>query len=179
MKWLTLVLWTYLVFVVQSGFASKLAIAGCSPHLVLAGLIVTILHFSARQAVLVAACWGLISDFLGDGRLGVDVALFALSAMVVQSVVVRKHLSSRVRLVTVTGILVWANVIGSASLRSVADGRGLTFAALCGRAAGSAVYTAALIALVSLSGAIVRRQSLADAVPAAPSVSNRWRMLTG
>src|SRR5437016_1278073 len=128
MKWLTLVLWTYLIFVVQSSFASKLAIAGCSPHLVLAGLIATILHFSARQAVLAGACWGLISDCLGDGRLGVDIAGFALTALIVHSVLVRKNLDSRVRLATVTAILVWATIIGSASLRSVGDDRGPAFA---------------------------------------------------
>lgn len=179
MKWLTLVLWTYVVFVVHSSFASKLAIASCSPHFVLAGLILAILHFSATQAVLLAACWGLISDCLGDGRLGVDVACFAVSALVVQFLFVRKHLDSRVRPAALTGILVLANVIGSTGLRSMGEVHGPAFAALCGRAAGSAAYTAALIALVSLSGMIVRRQSLADAVPVAPTVSNRWRMLTG
>lgn len=179
MKWLTLILWTYLVFVVQSSFAWKLAIAGCSPHLMLAGLIVTTLHFSMRQAVLMGASWGLISDCLNDGRLGADVASFALTALAVHSVLVRKNPGSQVRLVALTGILVWSTIIGSAGLRNVHDVQGSALAALCGRAAGSAIYTAALVALVSLGGVIVRRPPLADAVPPAPSASNRWRMLTG
>lgn len=179
MKWLILVLWTYVAFVVQSSFASKLAIAGCAPHFVLAGLILAILHFSASQAVLLAACWGLISDCLSNGRLGVDVACFAVSALAIQSLLARKHLGSQARLAALTGFLVLANVIGSAGLRSVSDVDGPAFAALCGRAAGSAAYTAALIALVSFSGMVFRRPSLADTAAGGPSVSNRWRMLTG
>src|ERR1700688_3886413 len=108
MKWITLVLWTYFVFVMQSSFASKLAIARCSPHLVLAGLILAVLRSSTRQAMLLAACWGLISDGLSDGRIGVDVAGFTLSALAIQSLFARKHLGSRVGLSALTGVLVWA-----------------------------------------------------------------------
>jgi hypothetical protein len=59
-----------------------------------------------------------------------------------------------------------------------ADGRILDLVTLAIPAAGSAIYTGVLVAVISLATSLVGRDLADDATAAVPAVSNRWRMLT-
>jgi len=72
---------------------------------------------------------------------------------------------------------VWSAVAASASIRMLADRRTLDLATLAIPAAGSAIYTGILVAVISLAASLVARHPTDDAT-AVPAVSNRWRMLT-
>jgi len=178
MKWLWITGWTYLVFVLHSGFARELAIAGCTPHLILAGLILMTVRSGGRQGILLAGGWGLLSDSLTDGRLGVDVVHLTLAALAVQQVHARWPLSSAWRLGALSVVVVWAEVVASTSVRMLSGGQSPHLPAIVPHAAGPALYTALVVAGMSFAAQIVLRRSTEVIEASAPTVSNKWRMLT-
>jgi rod shape-determining protein MreD len=177
MQWLWIVAWTYLIFVVQSSVAHELAIGGCAPHLALAGLILLAVRVSGRRGLLLAALWGLLSDCLSDARLGADVIGFVVAALLVQWGGIRLGLKSPLRLGGLSAALVWCSSMLSVSLRTYADGHFAGFWAYGQTALGPALYTGAVVGLVSLAARFIGRQKIRDSA-AAPAVSNQWRMLT-
>lgn len=178
MKWLWTMGWTYLIYVLHSGFARELTIAGCTPHLVLAGLLLMTIRIGGRQGVLLAGGWGLLSDALSDGQLGADVACFACLVCMVQRLNARWNLSSPWRLGAISVVVVGAEVVASTSLRMSVGGQSLHLPTILAHAAGSALYTGLVVAVASFAAQIVLRQPAGTAGAAAPTVSNRWRMLT-
>jgi rod shape-determining protein MreD len=177
MQWFLIVAWTYLVFVLHSSVAKGLAIGGCAPHLVLAGLILMAVRVSGRHGLLLAALWGLLSDCLSDARLGADIIGFVLTALVVQWCGMRLGRSSPWRLGGLSAVLIWCASVLSAGLRMHADGRVASLWACCVTALGSALYTGALVGIASLAERSTGRSTTSESA-AAPSVSNKWRMLT-
>jgi|SRR5579872_1633353 len=178
-KFLALAIWTYLVFVLHSGLASRMAIAGHAPHFVLAGLLLVIVCVRDGRGMGCAILWGLLSDGLADGPLGPDVACFGVSAFVLQRIALRSRMRSLWGEAAVFGILVWTAIVGSNSLRWLAEGRTLDVAALGGHAAGSAIYTAFVMAIVSWAARLVLDRPEAEPISKTPTVVNHWRMLTG
>src|SRR5260370_22628206 len=145
MKWFWIIAWTYLIFVLQSSVARELVIGGCTPHLVLAGLILMAVRASTRNGLLLAALWGLLSDCLSDARLGADIIGFVLAALVVQWGSIRLGLSSPWRLGGLSSVLVWCAIVLSVGLRMHADGRIVSLSACYITALGSALYTGAVV----------------------------------
>src|SRR5262249_24042348 len=178
MKWLWIVGWTYLIFVLHSGFAREVAIAGCTPNLILAGLVLMILRTTGHGAVAVAAVWGLLSDCLIEGRLGADVVSFLLTACAVRQLSVHWNLRSPWRAGAISIVLVWVELVASSNFRVLADGRTPDPAALALSAAGAAVYTGLLVAILSLAARLVWCDPSDDDAAAVRAVSNKWRMLT-
>jgi cell shape-determining protein MreD len=182
MKWLSITGWTYLVFALHAGFAREMAIGACAPHLILAGLVLMVLRLNGRDGIALAAGWGFLSDCLVEGRLGADVVVFVLAAGVVRQLSVRWSLRVPWRAGAFSIGLVWGAVVASTAVRMLADGiladgRTLDLATLAIPAAGSAIYTGVLVAVLSLAASLVGRDRTDDAT-AVPAVSNRWRMLT-
>jgi rod shape-determining protein MreD len=178
MKCLSIILWTYVVFVLHSALAARLAIGGCSPHLALVGLVLMAVRMGGRQGLLVAAGWGFLSDLLTGDRLGADVACFVAACFIVQCVGARWDLRSSWKVGALSIAVVWCVIAVTLSLRMLPDLRGPGGAALCAFASGSALYSGILVAAVSLLAKAVPRQPSRDAVTPSPSVSNKWRMLT-
>jgi rod shape-determining protein MreD len=178
MKWLRFIGWTYLVFVLHSGFAREMAIGGCAPHLILAGLVLMILRTTGREAVALAAVWGLLSDCLVDGRLGADVLSFVLAAFALRQSSMRWNLRSPWRSGAISVVIVWGEFVASGSFRMLAEGQSPDFAALALSGPGPAVYTGLLVAGISLSARYVWGNPIDDDAAAVPAVSNKWRMLT-
>jgi len=178
MRWLWILAWTYLVFTVQTAFASSLAIGGCAPHLVLAGVVLMTRRVPERTGLVVAGVWGLLSDCLTDGRLGPDVVAFVLAAALMSRLSDRWNLKSPGISAAAGVAIVWVALVISAALRMVPDGRIHALATLAGHAARSAIWTGALVAIATLAARLVLR-SPAESDPAAtPPMSNKWRMLT-
>jgi len=178
-RWLWIVLWTYLVFVLHAGFARELQIGKCTPHLALAGLIPLAVRASGRRGIVVAAVWGLLSDCLSDGRLGTDVIVFVLAACCTRRAGARWNLIAPWRTGVFSAVTAWGALVACASLRLLSAGGSPPFTALGLQAAGSAVYTGLLAALVALTARIVWRSTDGDESAPAPQVSNKWRMLSG
>lgn len=179
MKFISIAIWTYLLFVLQTGLARDLTIAGCVPNLILAGLFVILIRIGGQSGLLMAGGWGLLSDMLTDGRLGPDVVCFAVAASLVQHVHARWNLSSPWKLGILSSVLAGAVIVGSASLRMLADGISPDWPALGIYAVGSALYAGILVAAVSLAVRLVLGQSAEVAAAESRTVSNQWRMLTG
>jgi rod shape-determining protein MreD len=176
-RWLLIFAWTYLVFVLQSSVARELAIGGCAPHLLLAGLILMTARVSGRTGLLLAAFWGLLSDCLSDARLGADVIGFVLIAWVVQWGGIRLGLSSPWRLGALSAVLIWCAGMLSACLQMHADGRVASLWAFCVISLRTGLYTGAVVGIASLAAHFIGRRTARD-LAAVPSVSNKWRMLT-
>jgi rod shape-determining protein MreD len=178
MNWLKFTLWTYLVFALHSSLATGLAVAGFAPHLVLAGSVLLASRTKARQGLLLGALWGFLADCLTDGRMGAGVICFSLSTWALQICTSQPKSTVPWRLAVLSLPLVWVNMIGTELLRGLTDGRPVDLQGLCPHAAGSAIYTVIIIAMAEWAIRLVHGKSPADAVIAAPTVSNKWRMLT-
>jgi rod shape-determining protein MreD len=178
MNWLKFTLWTYLVFVLHSAVAARLAVAGYPPHLVLAGLILMARRMTPRQGLLAAALWGILTDCLTNGRLGAGIVCFSLTRWVLQRCLGRRSSSLPLRLAVCSTTLIWANIVGMAVLRGLSDGQAFDLRELCVTAAGSAVYTGIIIAAAEFANRYARGDSGGDDAVAAPTVLNRWKMLT-
>ncbi len=178
MQWLCIFAWTYTIFVVHSGFARALAIYGCTPHLVLAGLILMAVRVCARQGLLFAAGWGLLLDCLGTGRIGINVVALTLAAAAVQQIHARWPLQTPWRLGTAAFFVIGFESIASAGLPLLAGGQSPNLRLLVVHAAGSAVYSGLVVAMVSLVTRMILRPPAASSDADAPRVSNKWRMLT-
>ena len=177
MRWLWIVMWTYLVFALHTGFAREMQIAGCVPHLMLAGLVLMTIRIPGRARHFVAAGWGIISDCLTEGRMGADVVAFVLAAYCIRCMSPRWNLESPLRAGMLSGLIVWAVIAVSTVVRMLPDGH-LPGLALLGRhAAGSAIYTAVLVAAASRAARLLGRSPDRSDPAAVPTVLNKWRML--
>jgi hypothetical protein len=76
-------------------------------------------------------------------------------------------------------LIVWVALLVSTSLRMLGEGHIPTAPALAVQAAGPALYTGVLVAIVSLVIRMVLGRPASEEVGAAPTVSNQWRRLTG
>jgi rod shape-determining protein MreD len=177
MRWLWIFASTYLLFVLQTGFARHLEIVGYAPHLVLAGIFCLAVRMPGRGGLVVAAGWGLVSDCLTDGRLGPDLVTFVLAAHFIQQLSCRWNLETPGRAGVLSAAIIWAVLVVSTALRTLPDGHIPNLAALARSAAGTAIYTSLLVAAATLAARLVRRSTNgSDTVPVA-TVSNQWRML--
>jgi len=178
MRWFWILAWTYLIFVLHTGLARSLAVGWCTPHLVLAGLVLLTVRMPGREGLVVAAGWGLLSDCLADGRLGPDVVSFVLATAVIRHLSCRWNLKSSEMAGAASGTIVWAALVVSAGLRMFPGGRILDLAGPVRFAAGPGLYTGVLIATATLAARLVARTPAGIDAAAAPAMSNKWRMLT-
>jgi len=178
MNWLWIIVWTYAVFVAHSGFARDLAICGCTPNLVLAGLVLMTVRTGGRQGLFLAAGWGLLLDGLGEGRLGVNFVALSLAALAVQQVQARWPSNADWRLGLLASVVVAIEFVASTSLRMLVGGQSPDLRLIVVHAAGTAVYSGVVVAALSFAAQMVSRQPAESSEAAAPTVSNKWRMLT-
>jgi rod shape-determining protein MreD len=178
MNWLKLTLWTYFIFVLHFTVAARLAIAGFAPHFMLAGLSLLAWRATSRQALLTGALWGLLADCLTDGRLGAGLICFLLSTWVLQRCTVQSNRGPSWKLAIFSVPVIFAAIVGTAGLRMLFDIRPVDWQALCIDAAGSAVFTGILIVIIEIAISVVRGRTSEHSAIAAPTVSNKWRMLT-
>ncbi len=178
MQWLWIILWTYTVFVVHSGYARALAIGGSAPHLVLAGLMLMIVRVSGRRGLLLAAGWGLLLDCLGTDRIGINLVGLTLTAWMVQQIHASWPVTASWRLGSLAAIAAGIEFIAASGLRAASTAPGPEFRAILTAAAGSALYTGLWVAVGSIAAALVRhRPKTVEPAAMAPRVSNKWRML--
>ncbi len=178
MYWLGITIWTYLVFVLQSAFASHLAIAGYAPQLVIAGLVLIVAHIAGRQGIFLAAIWGLISDCQTDGRIGLHLCCFVSLMFVTQQMHAWWKSSSPVKPGALAATFVFAHGIASVCFVRLLDGQPPEVSVVCVQAAGSALFTGLFVSGAVLAARFVVPRTPADVVGAAPTVSNKWHMLT-
>ena len=178
MNWLKFTLWTYFVFALHSSVATRLTIAGYTPHLVLAGWMLMAQRMTPRHGLLAAVLWGLLTDCLTNGRLGAGIVCFTLSTWVLQRCLGRRDNSFLLRLTVLSAPLIWADIVGMAVLRGLSDGHSIDLRAQCVQAAGSAIYTGIIVSAAEFVIRYLRGNGTRDARLAVPTVSNRWKMLT-
>lgn len=178
MNWLKLTLWTYFVFTLHSTLAVSLAVAGFTPHLVLAGLTLLVSRTTARQGLLTAALWGLLADCLTDGRSGAGVICFSLTTWILQKFMEPANYGPTWKILALSVPVTFANIVGTAALRTLADGHLVDLREFCLLAAGSAVFTGILVAIAEPAIRLVRGKGREEVGVVVPTVSNRWRMLT-
>jgi rod shape-determining protein MreD len=176
MRWVWIAAWTYLILVLHTGVARDLAIAGCAPHLLLAGLILLVVRTSVREGMILAAVWGLLSDCLAGDPLGPDVIAFTFVAYMIRRASRANHLAAW-GMGLEWALCAWGALLVSMSLRMLGDGHVPAVAALPARTAGPAIYTAGLVAILSVAVRLVRGAPSSD--EGGPAVFNQWRRLTG
>lgn len=178
MTWLKLTLGTYIALTLHSTMAASLAIAGFTPHLVLAGLSLLAARAAPRQALFTGALWGILADCLADGRLGAGMICFSLSTWVLQRCTGGPNRGPSWKLAIWSVPVIFADIVAMAALRTHFDVHPVDWQGLCLYAARSAVFTGILIAIAEFAINLVRGRSIVDPTIAAPTVSNKWRMLT-
>jgi len=178
MNWFKLAFWTYVVFCLHATLAANLTVAGFTPHLVLAGLCLLASRTTARQGLLTSALWGLLADGLTDGRFGAGLICFSLSTLMLQRFAGNSNHGPIWKLAAWSVLVIFTNIVGTAALRTLAEGRPVDWQAFCVVAAGSAVFTGGLVTIAEVALRLIRGKAGDDAGIAATTVSNRWRMLT-
>jgi rod shape-determining protein MreD len=131
-----------------------------------------------RQHVFFAAGWGLLLDCLGEGRMGVNLVALTLAALAVQSFQAQWPLNSLWRAGVVAAIVVGIEFGVSTVLLILAAGLGPDLRMIVTHAAGSALYSGIVIAVLLRASQMVLRQPSLTAGGIVPTVSNNWRMLT-
>jgi hypothetical protein len=107
---------------------------------------------------------------------------FGLAALALRQLSGRSNLRAPWRAGAISIGLGWVTIVASTAIRMLADGmladvQTHDLATLAIPAAGSAIYTGALVAVISLAASLVETNR-ADDVTEVPAVLNRWRMLT-
>lgn len=177
MKILLLLAATYLVFVLETSLLPLFGADSIRPRLALAALALVARPCQGRTGILIAAGWGLISDGLSRGSLGIDLVAFVVATWVLQ--VVRSRSPRALWFPGVmTGVVALGVLVVGASARAAIEQKAIQLEPLCVAAMGAAGTTALLATgLLSLEQLFSRRPP-DDNGAAAPHVSNRWSMLT-
>jgi rod shape-determining protein MreD len=162
----------------HSTLAASLAVAGFSPHLLLAGLSLLASRTTTRQSLFAGALWGLLADCLTDGRLGAGLICFSLSTWFLQRCRGQSYRGRFWKLAIWSVPVIFADMVATAALRIVFDIRPVDWQGLCIHAAGSAVYSGILVGIAELAIRLVRGKTSENSEGTAPTVSNKWRMLT-
>lgn len=162
---------TYLVFALDSSLAPLMQIAGCRPHVAVAGLVFLSARVSGAAGIFTAAVWGLLADCLADRTLGVDLALFTLSALGLESIRQRGDVPSPVLAGVATFVIALAERAASGGLALLDGSPAADATAVCRYAVGSAAYTASVaIAVALIARLIIERQP--GATSRLPRVAN-------
>ncbi|MBI3865961.1 MAG: hypothetical protein HY290_29140 [Planctomycetia bacterium] len=178
MKYLTLCICTYTVFVLHTSLARDLAIAGFAPHLVLAGLAIVALRTSGNDTLFFAAVWGFLADCLSEGRLGPGIIFYSLAALILRQAATGWKVKMPWAYAALVAPVCWGAIVGNQILRSFADGMATDFALAALRASGSAVYTAAIVAAATAAWRRIAGHNPEAINTGTLPVSNHWRMLT-
>jgi rod shape-determining protein MreD len=177
MRALVICFLTYVAFVLRT----VLPLAGewgpFLPRVDLALLLVIVCRTGGMTGLLTAAAWGLISDALSRGALGIDVLTFVLVAYGTQLLAARGWMQSPLAGSVVTGTAVFVTAVASSLLRFGAD-QPLDPSELVTTAGGPALTTAIFVfVLCEIWRWIVGRPASGPSASSA-QVANRWHMLT-
>jgi hypothetical protein len=178
MRWIWILVWTYLIFVLHTGVGRLMAVAGGAPHLALAGMVLMTLRISGREGLVLAAGWGFISDCLTEGRLGPDVMTFVLAGSVIRKLSCRWNLNSPGIAGAASGAIVWGALVIAAGLRIFPDGKLPDLWVPVWHAAGSGIFTGVLVAVVTPAVRYIVPTPAGIGPAPGPDMANKWRMLT-
>jgi cell shape-determining protein MreD len=179
MKILLLAAITYAIFALQSAIARDLTLAGFTPHLVLASLVLLTARMTRAGGIWLSAIWGLLADScLGDGRLGPHIACFILFVLFLQRAKAWQWCVTPWKLAAVSLPLVAATLFAEHLLRGMADRRGINVMAAAIQSAGIALYTMFIVAAMASLWQRFAPLPVDRGESRPASVSNSWRMLT-
>jgi rod shape-determining protein MreD len=169
---------TYAVFTLQTSLPALVGGNAWLPHFVLAGLAWVAWRFSSNAGLVAAAFWGALADGLSPDPAGIEVVGFTTCAWLVQQTRARTVRCPMPGLALLAGALVLAETSCAAAARLALAQRTIVPRALLLQAAGPAVATALLVALVASVYRLLRPARAAIETTDPPRVSNRWQMLT-
>lgn len=168
---------TYAAFVVETSVVPLLGLASFAPRVVLATLVCLVWRAGGRSGLWMAAAWGLISDGLSTGPLGIDVVVYVLAAAGIQTIRDR-ILDSSPAMGLTAGLVAFVVPIVGTGIRMAAERHAIEWDNLVVAAAPAACSTGLLtIGFVLAFRSLFSQRSSEDAASTA-SVSNRWSMLT-
>lgn len=173
------ILGTYAVFVFQTSLSRECAVAGIVPHLPCATLMLIGLLYPGRSFLLGAAVWGLLSDLLGDGRIGAGSASFALAAAAIGSVLQSAPRQSALLTAISGGLIVLVCNLLYAAVPLAVSGGLQDLSSLWSTIIRQALYTGLIaFVLVFFLRRFTRHNSTDSRSDDVDEVSNRWSMLT-
>lgn len=169
---------TYAAFVLRTILPLAGSWASCAPRVDLAILLWIVCRSGGATGLLTAAVWGLISDALSQGQLGIDVLAYVLTAYGMQTCTARGWTRSPIATGVVSGASAFITSVATGLLRNAPDLPASLAAELAMAAAGPAVATAVFVFLMCEGWSWIAGRPADGARPSSPEVANRWSMLT-
>jgi len=169
---------TYVAFVLRTVLPLGGTWGAWAPRIDLALLLWIVCRSGGTTGLLTAAGWGLISDALSHGALGIDVLSFVLVAYAVQMIAAKGGMHSPLTCGLVAGSAVVVTLLASTFLRFSADQPGPQPFNLMLTVGGPSVSTAVLVFAVCEGWFSIVGRSSSGPRSMSPQVANRWHMLT-
>lgn len=167
---------TYACFVLDTSVVPSFDWGALAPRFVPAALVLCGWSSGRRSGLVAAAAMGLFADGLSRGRMGIGLIAFVTAAYGVQSIRARRPALSTFGAAGLTGVVAFAIGAMLPAVRSLIERTPLELTSLLERAAGESLSTSLLVWLLLACGSMIRPAIREES---APSVSNRWKMLTG
>ena len=169
---------TYVLFALQSTAAAELAIGGFTPQFVWGALFVWGSRFPRAKGVILAALWGLLSDALAGGRLGPNLIGFVAAVLVLQHLRSMRFLLTPVAIALISLPSVFLTQMIAGCFQYWIEGVKFAPVALTVHSAGEALYTACIIGIAASLRDLFSGNQNISLTPAAPQITQSWRMLT-
>jgi len=169
---------TYAAFVLRTVLPLVGSWASYAPRVDLAILLWVACRTGRTTGLLTAAVWGLISDALSQGPLGIDVLAYVLTAYCMQTCAARGWMVSPIATGVISGASAFITSLATGLLRNAPDTPALRAGELAMAAAGPAAATAVLVFLACESWSWIAGRPADGARSSSPEVANRWHMLT-
>lgn len=178
MRVLVIAILTYIAFVLRAVLPLAGTWGGFAPRVDMALLLLIVGRTSGATGVLTAAVWGLISDALSRGAVGIDVLSFVLVVYGAQVIAARGWLQNPLAKSAVAGTAVFVTSLASTLLRFPVEQQAAHPVDLMLAAGGPALTTAILVFVLCEGWCWVVGRPSGGPHSSSPQVANRWHMLT-
>lgn len=169
---------TYIAFVLRSVLPLVGVWGAYAPRADLALLLWIVCRTTGTTGLVTAAVWGLISDALSRGALGIDVLSFVLVVYGTQVIASRGWLHAPLGSGAVAGGAVLVTSLASTLLRFPVEQQAPHPVDLMMAAGGPALTTAILVFVLCEGWFWIVGRPSGEPGSSSPQVANRWHMLT-
>lgn len=169
---------TYIAFVLRTVLPLAGTWGGYAPRVDLALLLLIICRTTGTTSLLTAAVWGLISDGLSRGALGIDVLSFVLVAYGTKLIATRGWMHAPLAGGAVAGAAVLVTSLASTLLRFPVEQQAPHSVELVMTAGGPALTTAVFVSVLYEGWFWIVGRPSGEPRSSSPQVANRWHMLT-
>jgi rod shape-determining protein MreD len=178
MKYIALILITYIALVLQAGLSSRMALGPISPNFLALVVVMAVFTHNGWKALLGAAIAGFLSDCLAPQGLGIGMLCATLVALTMQPRMRHRFGNSAIVLTLLSFLIVLTISLASTTCRMLLAGVAVDAGPQSLIAAGTAAYSA-LLGLCGLTCWRLVKRTLPSISPSRSTLTpDNWNLLT-